>query len=218
MINRQLTSAFRSPRIVLRALLSVALLTTACGGQGPDTGGMSGMSGQPSEAAGDHTGHVMAPSQGALQAELRGYRFDPAVTTIPSGAAGRFTFRVVNPSGAAQTQFAVDQTKLLHLYAIRRDLTHFQHEHPEMTTDGTWTTSLNVDSPGPYRVVADFIALDEKGKQVPLALGVDVSVPGDFVATPLPASASTTAVEAYQVELKGNPVASMDRKLAFTIT
>jgi hypothetical protein len=215
MLYRALTPTIMAYRSALLALAGLILVTTACGGEGHEMGAMSPHA---TGSGGDHNAHVMAPSLGALTAESQGYRLSPAATTIPSGAAQRFSFQILTPAGVPLTRFAVDQTKRLHLYAIRRDLTDFQHVHPEMATDGTWSAPLNLSSPGPYRMVADFIALDDKSKPVPLALGVDFSVPGDYAATALPAPASRTTVYGYQVELNGSPMAGMEHKLTFTIT
>ena len=44
----------------------------------------------------------------------------------------------------------------MHLIVVRRDLTGFQHLHPEMAADGTWSTRVRLADAGSYRVFADF--------------------------------------------------------------
>ena len=43
--------------------------------------------------------------------------------------------------------------------SIRRDLTGFQHLHPTMAPDGTWSIDLTLAEPGSYRAIADFTAV-----------------------------------------------------------
>jgi hypothetical protein len=40
---------------------------------------------------------------------------------------------------------------------VRRDLTGFQHVHPERDAGGRWSVPLTLAAPGPYKVFADFI-------------------------------------------------------------
>ena len=69
----------------------------------------------------------------------------------------------------------MEHEKLLHLIAVRRDASGFQHVHPELSADGTWTTELDLTA-GPWRLIADFRASDAE----PLTLGVDLPSPGDY--------------------------------------
>ncbi len=43
----------------------------------------------------------------------------------------------------------------MHLIVVRRDTTGFQHVHPEMAADGTWSVPLAVATAGSYRAFAD---------------------------------------------------------------
>jgi hypothetical protein len=96
----------------------------------------------------------------------------------------------------------VEHEKRLHLIAVRRDFTGFQHVHPVLAADGTWTTSLDL-TPGQWRVFADFKAAGADA----LTLGADLFVPGD-VEGPAPQPSTRVAdVDGYQVTLSGDPVA-----------
>ncbi|MFJ3205593.1 hypothetical protein [Streptomyces sp. NPDC086989] len=64
-----------------------------------------------------------------------------AATELPAGKDTAYAFRITGPDGKPVTSFAVDRTKRMHLHAIRSDLTGFQHLHPSMAVDGTWTAS-----------------------------------------------------------------------------
>jgi hypothetical protein len=72
------------------------------------------------------------------------------------GRAERLAFRIVDGTGDTVRDFDVEHTKRMHLIIARRDLTGFQHLHPEQADDGTWTTRVKFDEAGSYRLFADF--------------------------------------------------------------
>ena len=107
-------------------------------------------------------------------------------STIPSCAAaapsgsrsGSSTTR-----GATVRDFDVEHTKRMHLIVARRDLTGFQHLHPEQAADGTWTTRVRLDEAGSYRLFADF-SHDGEAR----TLATDLRVDGAADLRPLPAA------------------------------
>jgi hypothetical protein len=66
---------------------------------------------------------------------------------MPSGQPVTLKFRITDSMGMAVTSYQDDQTKLMHFYVVRSDLSGFQHVHPEMATDGTWTANLSAIAP-----------------------------------------------------------------------
>jgi len=87
----------------------------------------------------------------------------------------------------------------LHLILVRRDLTGYQHVHPHLAADGTWSLPVTFPAAGTYRAFADF-APEGAG---PLTLGVDVDVPGAYAPEPLPEESTSATVDGYTVELEG---------------
>jgi hypothetical protein len=153
------------------------------------------------EAAGHgdaHSGTVAeaATDQPAGLASSRGgYTLTP---TDPTPEAGSFSFQITRPDGAPVTEFDVEHDKRMHLIVVRRDTTGFQHVHPEMAADGTWTVPLTFPAGGSYRAFADFAPTGGEGT----TLGVDLAVPGPF--EPAEHAPSRTAqVDGYTVELAG---------------
>ncbi len=67
-----------------------------------------------------------------------------APATARAGVRERFAFRVVDAHGVTVRDFAIEHTKRLHLIAVRRDLTGFQHLHPRQDADGSWSTDLDL--------------------------------------------------------------------------
>ena len=135
-----------------------------------------------------------------------------APSTVRAGAAAPFRFRVVDDGGATVRDFDVEHTKRLHLIAVRRDLTGFQHLHPEQDATGAWSTALRLRDPGAYRVFADFTP--SGGAATTLA--TDVSVGGDFQPVELPAAARHVAVDGYDVALRTS--GGQDTTLRFTVS
>lgn len=184
-------------------------------------------SGPPAGLAGNENGphtHVAmagmpasAVPVGGTAARAGGYGLVPSVTTFRAGVAGRFTFHVEGPDGRPVTRFAVVHDKPLHLIIVRDDLSGFQHLHPAMAADGTWSVPLTLAQPGRYRAYADFVALDTRGNQAAAVLGVDLTVPGTPVARPLPPPAGTDHPDGLTVTMAGTPAVGTVEPLLFTV-
>ena len=72
------------------------------------------------------------------------------------GRTETLRFRIVDEHGEPVRDFDVTHEKRMHLIVARRDLTGFQHLHPEPAADGTWSTDVRLDAAGSYRLFADF--------------------------------------------------------------
>ncbi|WP_436501865.1 hypothetical protein [Actinokineospora sp. HUAS TT18] len=118
-----------------------------------------------------------------------GFRFEPVAVPSVKGDAVPVAFRIVGPSGAAVTQFQLNQTKLIHFFVIRDDMQGFQHLHPELDGD-TWRTAVRIADGGAYRMFAEFIPTDTKDVTHPVVLGVPFTVAGDTKLTQVPPPAA----------------------------
>jgi len=124
-------------------------------------------------------------------------------------------FRVVDERGETVRDFDVEHEKRMHLILARRDLTGFQHLHPEQDEDGTWSTGVRLDDAGSYRLFADF---SHDGEAQTLA--TDLRVDGSADLRPLPEPASTAVSDGgYDVRLDtGDARPGQEADLRFTIT
>ena len=159
----------------------------------------------------------MGAAVGGLSLSSSGLTLAPAATTFTAGRPQSLKFRITNASGAAITTFALVHDKLLHLIVIRRDLTGFQHLHPTMAPDGTWSVDLTLAEPGSYRAIADFTAI-VGGSPVATSLGADLTVAGSYQPVPLPAPAQQATSDGFGVTYEGAPRIESTQPLLMTVT
>lgn len=129
------------------------------------------------------------------------YTLRPA-TTSPVVGHSLFLFTIGGPDGQPVREYTPTHDKDLHLIVVRRDLTSFQHLHPVLGTDGTWTVPLALPDPGVYRAFADF-APEARGTDA-LTLGADLFVAGAYQPRTVPAQSRTARVDGYTVMLDGD--------------
>jgi hypothetical protein len=142
-----------------------------------------------------------------------GLRLDLRTPELRRGETAPLRFAITGAKGAV-TDFDVAHEKRMHLIVVRRDLTGFQHLHPRMASDGTWSAPVRLRDPGSYRVLADFT---RDGK--PHTLAADLRVDGDASLRPLPAPATVARTGGYTVELDaGAARAGHESALAFSVT
>lgn len=145
-------------------------------------------------------GSTMAPlAMGAdgLKATAAGLTLRPATLKISASGTTRWSFQIVKSNGSVLTDFERDQTKLLHLIVAKRDLSAYQHLHPTLAKDGTFSIPLTVGQAGTFRAIADFTT---SGKRH--VLGIDVVAPGASTAKPLPAEAASATTDGYDVSMQ----------------
>jgi hypothetical protein len=199
------------PAAYLAALLALFGVAYLAGGAlgGVDTAPRAERHGEDDAMAMDDAhGDAHAPGLAVAEDGLRLL----APSTLRAGVREDFAFRIADDRGATVRAFDVEHTKKLHLIAVRRDLTGFQHLHPTQAANGTWRTGLTLPEPGAYRVFADFTP--RGGAATTLAS--DVLVAGAFVPRPLPAPAARASSDGYEVALRAS--GGRDATLRFVIS
>jgi len=150
---------------------------------------------------------------GGLQVAENGYRLVLDESRQKPDDQATVTFQILGPNGKPLTDYATLHDKKLHFIVAKRDLSGFQHVHPTLDDEGTWTAQVALD-PGQWRVFADF---DPAGKDRQVTLGADLSVAGEAAPKPLPEPARTDTVGDYTVTLDGDVMAGADSKLTLTV-
>ncbi|MGW4717078.1 hypothetical protein [Nocardia sp. NPDC004260] len=175
---------------------------------------------EPTEpAAHDSNAHGTAQGEdhalpGGIVATDRGYtlRLDTTRATAAANVPLRFT--ILDRDGKPVTRYVRSHEKDLHLIVVRRDMAAFQHVHPVLGADGTWSVPLDLSRAGDYRVFADFTP--QGGEN--LTLGANLLVAGVYDPQQLPAATSTTNVGDYTVTLDGAAVPGRASKVTLSVS
>jgi len=161
----------------------------------------------------DHTVHDDSELPGGLMVSEHGYTLRPEADEL---RAGRTTvrFEILGPDGEPVTEFQPTHEADLHFFAVKRDLTGFQHLHPAMDSSGVWSIDVDLTA-GDWRFLADF---RPAGHDEAMTLGADAAVAGDYRPKTLPSPRSTTQVEEYTVELAGELAPGEASELTLTVS
>lgn len=211
----------RYPRTVLAsaALTTAGLLLAGCGTATSHTT-MPGMSStgasipshdvSPMNPTDPMSGMPMAHGNGLNQSQ------DGYTLQLKSGLMSSMPMPVtflITKGGQPVTDFQTEQTKKLHFYLIRNDLSGFRHLHPTMSANGTWSVTVPAVDPGEYRIYTQILLL---GASEPTVLSTAVTVPGAVNTVPLPAASGSVTVDGYTVTLDGK--LSNGRRLGVSFT
>jgi len=97
--------------------------------------------------------------------------------------AGVATFHLNDADGKPVTDFTEAHGAILHTVVIRPDLSDFNHVHPTVGPDGSW--SVDLPAPGPWHIVFDSMPASSSASIV-VAANLDDEVPVATVALPPP--------------------------------
>lgn len=176
------------------------LLDVSAPGDEPDANAMGEhMGGEEAGGHGGGDGGGAHPVRGLGVAE-NGFRLEVADPEFDRGADEQLNFKIVDEGGRPLTAFDHTHTKRMHAIVVRRDLTGFQHLHPTMAADGTWSVPLRLADAGTYRVFADF---SSDGEAVTLADDLRVDGAADLHALPAPADTALSEPGGYEVSVSG---------------
>jgi hypothetical protein len=156
-------------------------------------------------------------ANGSLASSSGGYTLVLRTPALPAGRPSILRFEIT-AAGKPVTKFEPDMTKLMHLYLIRSDLTGFQHVHPVMAADGTWSVRLAAHSSGSYRMFTTFTAVNRAGKPAPIVLSAPLTIPGTATTATLPPPTPTATIDGYTLTLTGTAMAGTEHTLTITIT
>lgn len=178
-----------------------------------DDSSHSGHSDTSQEAARGYApeGHA---TPGGLALAANGLRFAPSATRFESGTPTDWDFKIIDTSGAVVTDFDTTHGQRSHLIVVRRDLTRFQHLHPELNSDGTWTVEgLTLPDSGIYRAFVDLVVDGQ-----PTTLGFDLFTTTTGAVEDRPTSSQRATADGYEVELLTDEISAGARtELVFEV-
>ncbi|MDZ5662816.1 hypothetical protein HN031_12555 [Nocardioides sp. zg-1308] len=168
-------------------------------------GTLAGCTGEEGQVAAGHShgaggAMVSMPVGDGTRTSEVGYSLEGLQVRQADDGIGELRFRIEDPDGRPVTDYVEELTKELHLYLVNDELTVFRHLHPTRADDGTWTAPFDVPDAGGYRVVTEFVAVDEGGNGDHVVLGRPLALP--------PGDPGDTAAEdrAVQVSVAEAPV------------
>jgi hypothetical protein len=170
------------------------------------------------DAMADGGGEPMIPvvpgADGHAQ-RLAGLTLAAETHRLATGATTTWRFRIAGCDGNPIRHFAPENTKLLHLIVVRSDLTGYQHLHPRLGPDGTFTIDIATARPGRYRAIADFVVDGRK-----YVLGTTLVALGHSPDAAPARPALHAMADGYDVELQRPAVlrAGAEAQLTFRIT
>ena len=178
------------------------------GGHAGDDAGAGAGHGDHAEASGASA----SEQPGGLAVSSEGYTLR-VVSRPLAGTDRSLRFVVDGPDGQPVTAYDEVHERRLHLIKIRRDGADYQHVHPTLAADGTWTARMTL-APGSSRLLADFTP--SGGPE--LVLGADVEVDGDYEPRPPTDVTRTARVGDYRVTLAGDLVPGKASPVTATVT
>ncbi|MEU8925046.1 hypothetical protein AB0D10_29605 [Kitasatospora sp. NPDC048545] len=203
--------------------LGVGNATGSAPSPGPAAGHGSHGAGTPGQQADGHAGHAEDAEggtaaehlPGGLQISERGYTLNVEQPFVTAGSPTDLHFRILGADGKPVTAYQQQHEKELHLIVAPRDLSTFQHLHPTLAADGTWSAPTAVPAAGEYRVLADFTPA---GATEGLTLGADLHAAGDLRPVPLPETGRTVTVDGYTVTLGGDLTPGRSGRLTLSVS
>lgn len=148
-----------------------------------------------------------------------------SVTTFLPNTPTTYSFSILDDQASILKDFAITHTKPMHVIVVRKDLSHFQHLHPEFNNQtGEFTLhDLTLPGSGDYRIFADFAAGNGPDKQgmmsLPITLSDDITILGEYASKTLGTEERTKTVDGYTVALSTDqaPISGKEIQLSFNL-
>jgi hypothetical protein len=217
-----MTSASPVRKLALfAAVIAVVFAAAAVAGSavGPDRSGDDGATGMSTESEGEEHGmstetEAADPVRGLAVAD-DGLTLALERTQLERARPAELRFAILASGGQAVQDFDVEHERRMHVIVVKRDGSRFQHLHPELGADGTWSVPVTLAEAGSYRVFADF---KHDGEAETLAADLTVDGAADYRPLPEP-KATAEAGDGYEVRLDTQGVAAgREAELLFTVT
>lgn len=154
------------------------------------------------------------PAASGLEMTGESMQIKVLTDSVQAGVPVTFAFQILQYDGTPLIKYKEQHDKLLHMIIARRDLTNFQHVHPNLGPDGVWRVPVTFAEAGEYKVFADFFPLWGIHNTV---VAADVSVAGDYQPHALPEVSNTTTVDGYTLTMKGSLSAGKMSNLTISI-
>ncbi|WFB60710.1 hypothetical protein [Paenibacillus sp. BR1-192] len=144
--------------LTLTSILAIGLMTSCDNAkQAPDTGGHGHGGNHNQEAVNPeengHSGHGGGHETASNNYQAEFTWNEPA----SAGTETELTIQITDNNGGPVQEFDVNHEKLLHLIIVNRDLSFFNHIHPDYKENGEFTVNTTFPAGGEYKLIADFV-------------------------------------------------------------
>jgi major membrane immunogen (membrane-anchored lipoprotein) len=200
-------------KIMLLTLISALLIANGCG-KSDNTNENQHTNHENMQQGENHEGMHHETNQSQDIATQTVWKFSKE--TPKSNEMVELTIQINDKDGKPVKDFDIQHEKLMHLIVVSKDLSYFNHLHPEYKGDGLFTISLNFPAGGEYKLYADYVP---KGTSK-VVKNHTVTVGGEKAqTTPLkPDENLTKAVEGKEITLSFDELkAGTDVTLNFNI-
>jgi hypothetical protein len=165
-------------------------------------------------------GHVHSNGNGHHHGEGEGQQLQ-AIFSFPEGTpkGGQDTVLAVqiqDKNGKAVERFDISHEKLMHIIIVSRDLSYFDHIHPNYEGEGRFTVATRFPAGGEYKVFADFVPSGGTAATISKWIRADGKEAAGIMVEP--DKTLVKAVNGKEVELAVDGLkANADTTLTFTI-
>ena len=207
--------------VLFVAVIAVVFAAAAVAGStvGPDRSGDARATGMSNETESEEHGmstetESADPVRGLAVAD-DGLTLALESAQLERARPSELRFAILSGRGQAVREFDVEHERRMHVIVVRRDGSGFQHLHPVLGADGTWSVPVTLPDAGSYRVFADF---KYDGEAETLAADLTVDGPADYRRLPPPTDTADTG-DGYKVRFDSDSVAAgREAELRFTVT
>ena len=205
------------------SILLTATLLTACGKSGGSmdhsshggTSGSTNNAAQGDTAAMDHSS--MANEAGSNQAGNVQAQFKLSSNKIMPNQDTTITINIKDKNGKPIDKFDIVHEKQMHFIIVSKDLSFFNHIHPDYKGNGEFTVTTQFPTAGEFKVIADITPTGMGAMNKSQWISVQGELPAEQAIKP--DAALTKVVDGKEVTLSiDHLMANMELNLNFNIT
>jgi hypothetical protein len=142
-------------------VLSAGLVVAGCAGQNASqSSAPPGSTAEVAETAADAHDHGSAQHDAVAHTHGTKMQVTAQPQQIAAGKPVTWTLKIVNEDDTPVKDFAVVHDKLMHLIVVSKDLSWFNHVHPEYKGNGVFTLRTSLPRAGQYKLFADYTPKD----------------------------------------------------------
>ncbi|RXZ79587.1 hypothetical protein EBB07_22165 [Paenibacillaceae bacterium] len=149
----------RKGMLILTGILALGVLS-ACGTPKENkNSGHNGTNHNQENSATPGTGHGEHGDHNAIEQPGNSLKasFSFRSETVKANENSDLNIQITDSDGNSVNEFELNHEKLMHLIVVSKDLSFFNHIHPEYNTNGKFAIETSFPNGGEYKVFSDFV-------------------------------------------------------------